>query len=488
MSESLTTKTISNISCSAIGKIVSFVFQAVTNVILSRELGASDYGVVGFALILVSFLKGFGDLGINTAAIQRKEMDERALNTAFTLRLTLGAIIYCIAFIIAGFAPIIFNNPSIVLVIRLLALNIILYTLAFIPGVILSRSLKFKYIVISETILSVVSSIIAIGFALNGFKFWSIVAANIFSNVAFVAAMNYFSPNRMRFCLDKEIAREYLKYGSKIFLSGLLAFAVFNLDNFIIGAISGDKQLGYYIIAFNWGSMICLIMTSTVYNVLFPTLSTIQGDTEKSVRAYVTIIEYVALSSILFNAVLFCVSQDFLVYVLGKGTAKWMPSLMALKILCAYGVARALLEAVGTFFTAKGLAGTVLKANLLVAVLELIFVYPAVLFGSIEVVALVVFIAYLTATIVYIVNLPHIGLNILDLWRPIQPAIISLSVSVPIYFVLAQSINGGILSLLIRASIVTSLYLLTYSILTKFKIVKLAISTIQTQTRRSNPI
>jgi O-antigen/teichoic acid export membrane protein len=218
--------------------------------------------------------------------------------------------------------------------------------------------------------------------------------------------------------------------------------------------------------------MICLIMSSTVYNVLFPTLSTIQGDTEKSVRAYVKIIEYVAILSILYNLVLFSVSQDFLVYVLGKGTDKWMPSLMSLKILCIYGVARSLLEAISTFFTAKGLAGIVLKANLMVALLELVFVYPAVVYGSIEVVAVVVLIAYFAAVCVYMMNLHRIGLSLRDLWKPLQSAILSLIVSAVLYFSAIQFLNNGIIFLFIKAAILTVIYVLTYCILTKFEIAK----------------
>lgn len=479
MSESLKSKTISNISYSALGKMVAFAFQAVTNVIMSRELGAGDYGIVGFALIIVNFLKGFGDLGINAAAIQSKSLDRRGLDTAFTLRFSLGIVIYLLAFVIAQFTPLFFANQQVVWVVRLLALNIILYTLGFIPGVLLSRCLRFKYLVISDTILSIVSSLVAIAMALNGFKFWSIVAASLASNLAYVIALNLFAPQRIGFGLDRELAADYLKYGTKVFLSGLLAFALLNVDNFTIGAVAGEEQLGFYIIAFNWGSMVCSVMSGTVYNVLFPTLSTIQGDTEKSVRAYLRIVEYVALAAMLFNTVLFCVSHDFLVYVLGKGTAKWLPSLAALQILCVYGVARCLLEALGTFFTAKGLPGVVLKANLLVAGLELLLVYPAVRYGSIELVALLVLLAYLTASAVYLANLPLLGLAPRDLWQPLRPALLALLAALALYQGVLQRLSGGIVLLVLQAAAVTAVYLLVYSLLTRFKMARWSLEQFQ---------
>jgi lipopolysaccharide exporter len=476
MSESLKNKTIANISYSAAGKVISFIFQAVTNIILSREIGASDYGIVGFAMIFVNFLKSFGDLGINIAAMQRKELDDRALNIAFTLKFVLGIIVYLVAFIAAAFAPKFFNNPSIVIVIRLLAINILLYSFSFMPGVVLARKLNFKYITISETILYIVSSILAATMALLGYKFWSIVIANVVSNLAFVVAMNCFSPNRMRFAFDISIAKEYLRYGSKIFFSGLLSFAVYNLDNFVIGAVAGDKQLGYYVIAFNWGSMICVIITGTVLNVLFNTLSSIQDETEKTVRAYKKIIEYVALLSVLFNVVLFCVSDEFLVYVLGKSTDKWIPSLIALKILCAYGIARSLLQAVSTYFAARGMAGIVLKANLLVAAIEIILVYPAILYGSIEFVAVVVLVAYLASAYIYINDLKLINMSARDLWKPIQPSIIALVTTLAFYYVVIDRVPSSFAMLFVKSTLLVSAYLLAYGVVTKFKLYRQVLS------------
>lgn len=472
MPQTIRNKTIANISYSAIGRIVSFAFQAVTNIVLSRELGASDYGIVGFAMIFINFLRGFGDLGINNAAIQRKEMDERSLGTAFTLKFVLGIVTYFLAFVIAGFAPNFFNNPSIVIVIRLLALNIMINTFVFVPGVILARSLNFKYISICETLVSIVSSIVAITLVLNGFKFWGIVVANIVSNAAFVVFMNYLSPHKPIFCLDKVVCYSYLKYGARIFFAGLLSFAVFNFDNFIVGSVAGDRQLGYYVIAFNWGSMICSIMTGTVMNVLFPTLSNMQGDADKMIRAYKRIIEYVALCSFLFNTVFFIISDDFLVFILGKGTDKWMPALISLKILCVYGVARSLLEVISTYYAAKGLSWVVLRANVFIAVLELTLVYPAILYGSIELVASVVFVSYLAAAAAYLGNLPLLGISGLELFRSIRPAIISSFVLLFLYYTFGNFLQASIGALLIKSIVAPLVYCLVYGGVTNFQIIR----------------
>ncbi len=120
-------------------------------------------------------------------------------------------------------------------------------------------------------------------------------------------------------------------------LIGFIVFTIFNVDNFIIGAVKGSSELGYYMIAFNWGSIICVILGTVVNNVLFPTFSRMEQDRERIKKSYLRVLEYVSCIGMLTNITLLLVSEDFLVYVLGHGTDKWLPALLSLRILCLYG-------------------------------------------------------------------------------------------------------------------------------------------------------
>src|SRR5262249_17735494 len=188
-----------------------------------------------------------------------------------------------------------------------------------------------------------ISSIFCIALALAGFKYWSIVLGNICASIAAVVFINILKPVRLRFCFDSKAASELIHFGGSLFLSGLIVFAIFNADNFIIGAIKGSSLLGYYTIAFNWGSTICGLLSGTVLSVFFPIFSRIQQDRKRIKEAYIRVLEYIAFIGVLANASLLLVSKEFLVFVLGHGTDKWIPALTALRILCIYGIFRCLL-------------------------------------------------------------------------------------------------------------------------------------------------
>jgi len=459
-----------NISYSAIGKFIAFGFQAIANIVLSRELVASDYGVVNFAMIMVNLMRLLSDVGINNAAVQRKELNDEALHTAFTLKLLIGAVIYLVLYGLAGFAVHFFDDPNVVSVIRLLALTIIINTFAFIPCTQLSREMRLKEIVVAETANTLVSSLIAVAMAVSGFKFWSIVFAFVGSNVVFVLIVNWYRPGRVAFGLNRHVAADLIKYGANVLLAGLVSFSVYNFDNLVVGSVGGASQLGYYGLAFNWGSMVCGIMSATVLSVLFPTFSRMQDDKAKMKQAYLDVLQYTAIFSVLWNLTLFCVADRFLVHVLGKGTDKWLPALDSLRIFCAYGVVRSLIEPTNTLLMAGGNARLVLKSGALVAIIELVCIYPAIRFGSITVASCVVLFAFISQVALlrrYIVE--SYGITFKEVVSVVFPVVCVGGAVAAIYLLGNRVVEDSFSGLIVAVSAVCSLYLVTYGWITKWQ-------------------
>jgi len=471
---SLKQKTFNNVSFSAITRIVAFFFQALANIILSRTLLSGDYGLVGFANIFINFLAQFSDLGVNSAVIQRKDLDEKALYTGFTMKLGVGLGIYLLAIMGSGLAVLFFDNHAVVNVIKVLALNFLINSFAFLPTSLLKRGLDYKKISIANICQTIFNSSLAIILALAGFKYWSIVLANLVATLAMVVALNILKPVKIRFAFDKNIAREFMTFGSSLTFSLFIGFVIFNLDNFIIGAVRGSSELGYYMIAFNWGSIICLILGSVVNNVLFPTFSRMDGDKERIKRAYLKILEYVSFIGIMANTLLLLMSRDFLVQLLGHGSDKWLPALQSLRILAVYGIIRLLLEPVANVFMSLGLTKIILRTTAISALLEVVLLYPALKLYGLEGVALLITITYVSQYAIYMPALRRI-LNIsygelfTAIKQSIYPAlfIIIFGIVLNIYIV-----ENAMLYFVFKVIVLGTAYLIIYGAINGWKFVK----------------
>lgn len=426
MPDNLRVKTFVNIRFMAIAKIATMVFSTIANVVLARNLSSSDYGIVGFAMIFISFLFLFKDLGLGSAVIQKKDLDDAGLYTASTINLILGFVLCLLAFFLAPVAGLFFHNDAVAVVVKVLSLNFLINSFLFIPNSLLTRELDYKKLFVSQIYSGIISSGLSIILALTGFKYWSIVIASLCSSLATVLIQNCLKPVRIRFSLDRRKAAELMRFGGNLFISALLTFMTFNLDNFTIGVVKGSVGLGYYALAFNWGSTICGLLANTVHTVLFPTFSKIQGDWLRLKSIYLRVLGYISFMSVVTNIVLLAVARDFLFYILGHGTDKWLPALPAFRIMCVYGIIRALLEPVGSVFLALGKANILLKANIVSAVLMMVFIYPVVVFFGLGGTAVIVTIAYVAQYLVYFPYLKkYYSLGYNEVWSVIRPGVIS---------------------------------------------------------------
>lgn len=471
MSQSLKNVTVKNVSYNAIGKMIAFLFQAVANIILSRELTAEDYGVVGFAMIFVAFMKGFSGFGINKAAVYAKDFNEVAQKTAFTLRQCIGLLAFGITIGISFIANHFVHHPALPSVIRVLALAILVDSFSLVSTIILERNLRFSIISFAETALTVASSITAIILAKNDYKYWSIVYSFIVANFAFVVITYCAVPYRIRFGLDRSIARQFLKYGSTVFLTGLLSFGIMNIDNFIVGSVAGVTTLGYYTIAFNWGAMVATIMGAVVFTVIFPTFTRLKGDMVRTKHAYLQLVAFLSFFSVLCNIGMFCVADSFLISVLGKNSTKWIPAEMTLKILCFYGIIKTLVEPFVSLFMAQGDTRTPLKATLLVFFSELMLVYPAIRFGRIEAVGLAVLMAYCLQLSVYLPRLKQMNrISVGELVKTVSPAFMAGGFMILVNHFADPFLGNGIIKLITSICLLTIVYLLSYGVLTKWRL------------------
>jgi O-antigen/teichoic acid export membrane protein len=480
MSKSLKTKTFSNIAYNSLAKVVTLVFQAFANIILTRTLTAADYGIVGFAGIFISFLGQFSDLGMGSALIQRHEINHKTLYTGFTVKFFLGIFICLTAWIVAPFSAKFFDNPSVVDVIRILSLSFVINTFIFLPNVLLTKELNYKSISFYNTLTVLFQSAVVITLALNGFKFWSIVFANLSAAAFTVLIVNIIRPVRPKFMFNRAIAYQLVNYGGNIFLAGFIVFVIFNIDNFMIGSVAGADQLGYYALAFNWGSMMCTLLSTTILTVMFPTLSTMEGNKGRIKNAYLRVLEYLSFAGILSNMTLFVIAKDFLVYVLGHGTDKWLPALATLRILCVYGIFRMLLEPVGSVIMAIGKTDQLRKVTSLVAVIELVFIYPVLIHFNIEGVAILVTIAYVSQyALYYPVMKKEINLKFSDFFDSVMPSLVSIITIISLFLFFETSWESSIVFMFIKIILCTLSYMFLHGLITKWKLFKEAYGMLQ---------
>jgi O-antigen/teichoic acid export membrane protein len=261
-----------------------------------------------------------------------------------------------------------------------------------------------------------------------------------------------------------------LRFGAPFLGSGILIFLVMNMDNFLVGSKMGSAKLGYYALAFAWGSFICGILEDTVNNVMLPTFSAIQNDRAAMRRWYLKTVDLMVFVAVVANTALLANAHFFLVTFLGRGTGKWLMATSALKVLCVYGILRAATVPVGNCILAFGHTQTLLYANALAGAIELLLILLVLRTGRIELVAAAVFVAYASASLVLLPYLRReLSVGFMDIVAQIWPAGVALVAGCVVTSVLPTSLGTTLITLVVRGLITASVVALTHGLCTRFR-------------------
>ena len=444
--------------------------QLLASTVVARNFSASDMGVVGFANIIIGFLMHFSDCGVLNAAIRRPQLQRGNLETAFTLKVILGAGAFGAAMLVAPFARHFCDHPAAANVTRFLALNFFISTIGFLPLVQLTREMNFKALVVPGVINAAVRAALAITLVWCGWKFWAVVVADVCANLAGGLTMQCVRKIPLGWRFNRDDMREYLRFGLPLLGTGVLVFVIFNLANFMVSTKLGIVQLGYYTLAFNWGSFICGLLADTVNAVLFPAFAALQNDLAKMRRWYLKTIDLVAFVAVVANTALLANAHAFLVIFLGKGTGKWLPAVVTLQILCGYGIIRAMTEPIGNCLLARGQTRTLLHANFLAGAVQLVLLVLALQTGKLEWVALAVLVAYATQAFFFVPILRReFSVTLTDLSQQLWPVVPAMLAGWWATHALFNSDHGSFFALAYRGLFTAAVTALTHGVCSDFR-------------------
>lgn len=232
----------------SVNVIVQVVLQLVFISILARILAPADFGVMAIALVVVGFVEIFAQVGIGPALIQRLELEERHIRSAFSFSLVLGLVFFIGMFFSAPKIGLFYGDFLLTDVLQWIALSFILSGLAIVPRSLLIRSMGFKKLFIASLISMVFANLcIGLGLAYAGFGIWSYVAALLSQNALLTILYWLLNPVRVSLTFDGEALKQMLGYGSRATLFNVSNYAASKIDTLLVGhwAQSGTGGTGW---------------------------------------------------------------------------------------------------------------------------------------------------------------------------------------------------------------------------------------------------
>lgn len=305
--------------------------QFLVMIILARLLLPEDFGIIVIVTIFIMIANIFVQSGFNTALIQKKNVDEVDFSSVFYLNLFVTTLLYVVLFFIAPFIASFYEEPQLIIILRILSLSLFLGAINSIQNAIISRRMQFKKLFFSGLGASIVAGIISIAAAYTGFGVWALVAHQLTSQLLVTVILWLTLDWRPKFLFSTERLRSLFSFGWKLLFSSLLDSFYSNVRSLIIGKMFSPALLGFYSRGDQFPSFLVNNINGSIQSVMLPALASHQ-DNRKRVKEMVRR-SIVTSSFVIFPMMVgLAVIAEPLVTVLL--TEKWLPSVPFLQIFC----------------------------------------------------------------------------------------------------------------------------------------------------------
>jgi lipopolysaccharide exporter len=354
-------------------KIIEKIFGFTRLVILARLLAPNDFGLIGIALLTLSILDTFSETGYHTALIQKKKDISVYLDTAWTVSILRGFLLFIVIFFSAPYVSLFFKSAEASSVLKVLGLSILLRGFTNIGIVYFQKELEFNRQFVYGLIVTFADFIVAVLAALILKNMWALVFGHLAGNLAGVVASYLMHPYRPRINLDLAKIKELSGFGKWVFAYSILYFVITQGDDFFVGKVLGILALGFYQMAYKIANIPATEITNVISKVIFPAYAKMQVDIPRLRESFVRVVQFIAFISFPIAGLIFVLAPDFTKLFLGD---KWMPMVQAMKVLVLWGLVRSLGTTTGTLLVSIDKPAIVTKLHFATLILLSGLIYP----------------------------------------------------------------------------------------------------------------
>jgi len=354
-------------------RFIQQLFYLARLIILARLLAPHDFGLMGIAMLTMMTLETFSQTGFQAALIQKKENIEAYLNSAWTVIIIRGFILFTILYFIAPYAATFFDVPEAKLIIQVIGLSILFQAFTNIGVIYFQKELEFNKQFIFQLAGTLSDFTVAVSVALILRNVWALVFGVLAGNIVRFIASYFIHPYRPRLSSDLGKAKELFGFGKWVLGSSILIFLLTQGDDAFVGKFLGATMLGFYQMAYRISNMPATEITHVISQVTFPAYSKLQDNIPKLREAYLKVLQLTAFISFPIGGLIFVLAPDFTRIFLGE---KWMPMVPAMQALAFWGLIRSIGATTGPLFQAVGRPDLGTKLQVVKLILLAALIYP----------------------------------------------------------------------------------------------------------------
>jgi O-antigen/teichoic acid export membrane protein len=248
------------------------VLRLVSNLILTRLLFPEAFGLMALVQVFMIGLAMFSDLGLNVSIIQNKRgEDPDFLNTAWSIQIIRGVVLWIGACALAYPAAQIYNEPLLAQLLPVVGLTAVIKGFQTTKIPLANRNLQIGVQTSTELGSQFISLAITALLAWVTGSVWSLVIGGLIGTTIGVIAQHVMLKGPAnRWYIGREMAWDIIHFGKYIFLSSIAGFLISQSDRAILGGYVSMADLGIFTVGYLFASVPLLLTQAADSRILQP--------------------------------------------------------------------------------------------------------------------------------------------------------------------------------------------------------------------------
>jgi O-antigen/teichoic acid export membrane protein len=275
MSGSLKKSIIRGTVVTVLGNAANALLRLVSNVLLTRLLFPEHFGTMALVFVVLTGLQMLSDVGVGPSIIQNRRGEEPTfLNTAWTIQVIRGGLLWVFACAIAWPMAHFYDRPQLSWLIPVTGLSALIGGFESTRLFTANRNLALVRVVGLELVAQLASLGTMVAIAARWHSIWALtVGATVAALVKTILRHTVLPGNRDRFARNTEARDELVSFGRWIFLSTAVTYFSGQSDKLILGKLVDSAALGVYGLATTLSSLPGTIVHQASHRVFFPAVS-----------------------------------------------------------------------------------------------------------------------------------------------------------------------------------------------------------------------
>lgn len=338
------------------------VINLVSFVLLARLLTPKQVGLFSVAMAIISITQVIRDFGLVNFLIQKKELTDEHIATAWALALMFGAGLFTLVQLAAPFIGRFYNDASLTDIARLVAVNFLILPFNSICLALLRRAMNFQVVMRINLSAAFLSTAATLTLAWLGVGAFSLALGAVINNgIVAIGIVLVGAAKRLR---APRLAhwREILGFGGPLTVANVITSAAMDINDLAVGKILGFQSVAIISRAQGLMNLFHRDFMVAVRNVAYPAFSQANRDGESMDGKFIASVTNVTAIGWTFYGFASLFPLEVLRLMFGP---QWDQSAPLVPLFCLAGSASALVNLVPTIMLAGGNSRLVATAELI---------------------------------------------------------------------------------------------------------------------------